>query len=68
MIKVLEPGRIKKCTCNNCGAILSYDEKEDILESSIPARFLGDSTGVCRIKKYIVCPQCKNEVILSSIR
>lgn len=68
MIKVLEPGRIKKCTCNNCGAILSYDEKEDILKSNVPAQLLGNSVGVSYIKKYIVCPQCKNEVVLSSIR
>lgn len=63
MIKILKPGTLKEATCNKCGAVLSYDESEDVKDENIdmPSGF------GCK-KKYIICPQCKNKIILSSTR
>lgn len=35
MIKILKPGTKKEITCDKCGALLSYDEKEDVKEEYI---------------------------------
>ena len=61
MIKVLEHG-VKKVTCPHCKAKLQY-EQEDIQEEVIPA-LLGED----EIRKYIICPDCKNEIVLTPIK
>ena len=35
MIKILKPGTKKEVTCDKCGALLSYDENEDVKEECI---------------------------------
>lgn len=35
MIKILVPGTLKRINCGKCGAVLQYDEKEDIKEECI---------------------------------
>lgn len=62
MIKVLEHG-IRKITCPNCKAKLQY-EQEDIQEVEIQDNILVDG----EIRKYIICPDCGNEIILMPIR
>ena len=61
MIKVLEHG-VRKVTCPNCKAKLQY-EQEDIQEKIIPA-LLGED----EIRKYITCPDCENEIVLTPIK
>ena len=61
MIKELEHG-VKKVTCPHCKAKLQY-EQEDIQEEVIPA-LLGED----EIRKYIICPDCKNEIVLTPIK
>ena len=63
MIKVLEYG-IRKVTCPNCKAKLQY-EQEDIQVRRTPADlvFYEDSE-----IKYIICPDCENEIILNPIK
>ena len=61
MIKVLEHG-IRKITCPSCKAKLQY-EQEDIQEAIKPA-ILGED----ELYKFITCPDCKNEIILTSIK
>lgn len=61
MIKVLEHG-IRKITCPNCKAKLQY-EQEDIQEE-VQDDILTDG----EIRKYIICPDCDNEIFLTPIR
>ena len=35
MIKILKPGTLKETTCGKCGAVLSYDESEDVKEENV---------------------------------
>lgn len=39
MIKILKPGTKKEVTCDKCGALLSYDENEDLKEECIEKVF-----------------------------
>ena len=61
MIKVLEHG-IKKITCPNCKAKLQY-EQEDIQEAIKPA-IIGED----ELYKFITCPDCETEIILTPIK
>lgn len=63
MIKILRPGTLKETTCGKCGAVLSYDESEDVKDENIDM-----TSGFGYKRKYIICPQCKNKIILSSTR
>lgn len=69
MIEVLVPGTLKRVKCKKCGAILSYDESEDVREESLEKHFVTNMpSGFGYKRKYIICPQCKNKIILSSTR
>lgn len=63
MIKVLEHG-IRKITCPNCKAKLQY-EQEDIQIKRSSADFMFDEESEV---KFIICPDCGNEVILTPIK
>ena len=62
MIKIIKQGTRKKIECEECGTILSY-EQEDVQTGAVLISPL--STGS---KKYIVCPQCHNKIILEATR
>ena len=62
MIKVLEHG-IRKITCPHCKAKLQY-EQEDIQEVEVQDDILTDG----EIRKYIICPDCENEIYLTPIK
>lgn len=69
MIKILVPGTLKKIKCGKCGALLQYDEKEDVKEENIEKHFVTNMpSGFGYKQKYIVCPQCKQKIILNSTR
>lgn len=55
MIKIIRQGSKKKIECENCGALLQY-EPEDIRERK----------GKVSWRRFIVCPQCEEEVITES--
>ena len=61
MIKILEHG-IRKITCPHCKAKLQY-EQEDIQEAIKPAILEEDE-----IYKFINCPDCETEIILTPIK
>ena len=61
MIKVLEYG-IRKITCPNCKAKLQY-EQEDIRKGSRDVEIL-PGCWEDEDYKYIICPNCNNEIIL----
>ena len=65
MIKILVPGTLKRIKCVKCGALLQYDEKEDVKEeenklTKFPSKFS------CK-QKFIVCPQCWYKIILDRV-
>ena len=67
MIKIIEPGTLRRVTCNSCGAVLSYDEKEDVKIEAI--RDFSMVNGFFkREQRYIMCPQCNTQIVLSAIR
>lgn len=59
MIEILEKGTRKQCTCENCGAELSY-EKDDIRRGGVRSfnLILLSATP----PNYIICPQCKHPI------
>lgn len=60
MIEVLKKGTRKQCTCENCGAVMSY-EKNDIKDK--PKRTIDFRTlKPVYPQNYIICPQCKHPV------
>lgn len=69
MIKILKTGTRKEAECPSCGALLSYDIS-DILEKSshsiaeTPSAFWLSNKSTT----YLICPQCKNKIILSETR
>lgn len=69
MIRILKQGTLKKCTCDNCGSVLSYDEKDDVLEevaTTVDTGISSFSTAhfETKIEKYIICPQCDEKIVL----
>lgn len=61
MIEVIKKGTRNRIECNYCGAVLAYDgediqKKEEYWECK------------CYITKYIICPQCKNEIVMEGTR
>ena len=57
MIKVLKPGNTtKEVTCKKCSALLSYNIRD--IETNHDFLFE---------EKYIICPECKNKIILRTI-
>ena len=46
MIKILKPGTKKETTCDKCGALLSYDENEDV--KGLSRMENTDTAGTCQ--------------------
>ena len=61
MIKVLEHG-IKKVTCPDCKAKLQYEQGD--IQQEIVTAFLGED----EIRRYIICPDCENKIILTPLK
>lgn len=59
-MKVLRTGAERKyrVDCCECDAQLEY-QKEDINERKVPI-FGGSAV---RSEKYVICPECKNEIV-----
>ena len=64
MIEIIKPGTKKKIECEECGAILRY-EQEDVQIRTALGMISPVST---RSKKYIVCPQCNYKIVLEATR
>ena len=70
MIKVIKEATRKRIECDYCGALLAYDEKD--------IRKRGPHWGPCPCDyniindysfiKYIICPQCQNEIVMEGTR
>ena len=57
-IKVIEHGTRRQIRCSKCNALLSYDIEGDVIQE--PAE---DFTGRW-IRKYIICPECDEKLVL----
>ena len=53
--RIISEGNLKLSNCEKCGAILIYDEKEIKQEKN---------TG----RNYVSCENCKNKIILHTVR
>ena len=63
MIKIIKPGFLKEIQCSKCGAVLQYDEREDVIRKPInPNDFHIDPYKT--FDRFIICPQCNNEIKL----
>ena len=67
MIKIIKPGYLKEAQCSKCGAVLSYDENEDV-ETRYEKGIASTMETYRKPVKYITCPQCNNEIILKAVR
>lgn len=68
MVTVIRPGHFKTIECSECGALLRYDETCDVkLETShIFVGFASAPMDCSGIRKFITCPQCEHQNILTN--
>lgn len=62
MVEIIKPGTKNRIECKYCGALLSY-QKDDIKDEEVYFNQL-----VFNTRKYIVCPQCQNKIILEATK
>lgn len=68
MIKIIKPGTLREVTCNNCGAVLRYDATEDVKTENAKSFLVNSVEAYKREQQYIICPQCKNKIVLNAVR
>lgn len=68
MIKIIKPGTLREVTCNNCGAVLRYDATEDVKTENVESFLCNSVEAYKREQQYIICPQCKNKIVLNAVR
>lgn len=68
MIKIIKPGTLREVTCNNCGAVLQYDTTEDMKTENVKSVLANCVKTYNRQQQYIICPQCKNKIVLNAVR
>lgn len=69
MIKIIRPGFLHRTTCDKCGTVLSYDDRTDTTtENFFDSPSVNDSCFRVDYKKYIICPLCKNEIVVEDSR
>lgn len=68
MIQVIQHGNKKRIVCQNCGALLSYDEKEDVKNENIKSFATNCVDAFSSKQAFIICPQCHNKVVLTATR
>lgn len=68
MIKIIKPGTLREITCNNCGAVLRYDTTEDVKTENVKSFLINSVEAYKREQQYIICPQCKNKIVLNAVR
>lgn len=59
MIKIIEKGTKRKIRCKDCGCLFSFDDRDVNIRTRI--RIYG-----AEVYGTIVCPQCKNEIVLDN--
>ena len=64
MIKIIKPGTLREVTCNNCGAVLSYDTTEDMKTENLKLFHANCVEAYKSQQQYIIYPQCKNKIVL----
>lgn len=62
MIEILKEGTKRQIECDECGALLRY-QQEDIKNED---KYISPVSSYNR--KYIICPQCHNKIILEAQR
>ena len=62
MIKVLKKAKIKKITCSECEAILSYEEED------INKRVFFNPSGDSEVRECIICPECEENIYIGEIQ
>lgn len=67
MIKIIKPGPLRRVTCPSCGALLSYDEREDVQTETWEDYHIDIFQWHQRYTNYILCPQCDEQIVLNPI-
>lgn len=57
MIRIIKEGNYKRITCETCGAVLAYNQKEDVSKRAGTL-----SNGVSCVTSYIECPLCGHNI------
>lgn len=61
MIRIIKEGNYKRITCETCGAVLAYNEKEDVTKR-VGVLFNGTTC----YPSYIECPLCGHDICCES--
>lgn len=57
MIRIIKEGNYKRITCETCGAVLAYNQKDDVTK-----RVGVMANGISCITEYIECPLCGHDI------
>lgn len=57
MVRIIKEGNYKRITCETCGAILAYNEKDDVKK-----RTGGLIDGLTCYVSFIECPLCGHDI------
>ena len=68
MIKIIKEGTKKKCTCDECGCLFSYDIEDICHRENYRNEDCYVNGAKEGHKKLIICPQCKCEIVLEATR
>lgn len=61
MIRIIKEGNYKRITCETCGAVLAYNEKEDVSKRN--GVMVNE---ISYVTSYIECPLCGNSICCGS--
>ena len=62
-IKVIERGTRRQVRCSKCDALLSYHMNEDVIQEPVDDFLTGRW-----VRKFIICPECSNKIVLNQRR
>ena len=61
MIRIIKEGNYKRITCETCGAVLAYNQKEDVIERVGLA-----PDGRSCVLSHVECPLCGHHIYCGS--
>lgn len=68
MIKIIKTGTKQIITCDKCGCIFSFDEEDLQHLENHNGKYEYVSGTKHGYKKYVICPQCEYDNIVSQTR
>jgi len=71
-IKVIEHGTRRQIRCSKCNALLSYDMNDDVIQEPVDEDVIlepvDDFLTWEWTRKFIICPECDEKIVLNQRR